>query len=252
MIFIKLLLTNKTMKKLTKEEIKRVDVVLFDERFYQKGDVYAPSVTYILGCVYPVGYGLMNWIGDVGSRRAEEIRDEAGEDGSFVHEAIEKILNGGFVSSEDISSRFKPKRSLKVHRCLKAFLDWYEEYKPETIATEAAIWSDKPLYAGTLDYKCIIKGEEWIIDFKTSNSIFPSAKVQLSAYNQADNGGKSKAAILHLGNKTKKKYSFLEIEQDKYFKEFLAVHNMFDILYPNAAPNSEKFPEKFDLKNLKK
>ena len=240
------------MKKETKQEIKRVDVVLFDERFYQKGEVYAPSVTYIIGCVYPASYGLTNWIGDVGNKRAEEIRDDAGEEGSFVHEAIEKILKGGFISSDDISSRFKSKRSLKIHRCLKAFLDWFEEYQPETVATEQTIWNDDPLYAGTLDYKCIIQGEKWIIDFKTSKSIYPSAKVQLSAYNHSDNGGKDKAAILHLGNTTKKKYSFLEIDQDKYFKEFLITHKMFNVFYPNAAPNSEKFPEKFDLKNLKK
>ncbi len=241
-----------TNEKVKDKEIKRIDVVLFDERFYQKGEIYAPSVTHMLKCVYPTGYGLTNWIGDVGNKRAEEIRDEAGEEGSFVHDAIEKILKGGFISSEDIASMFKPKRSLKIHRCLKAFLDWFDEYKPETVATEHTIWNDNPLYAGTLDYKCIIKGDKWTIDFKTSNSIYPSAKVQLSAYNHSDNGGKDKAAILHLGNTTKKKYSFLEIDQSRYFKEFLVTHSMFNVLYPNAAPNSEKFPEKFDLKNLKK
>lgn len=234
-----------------KKKIERVDITLFDERFYKYGDIFAPSVTYILGCVYPSGHGLMNWVGDVGNKRAEEIRDEAAEDGSYVHEAIEKILLGGFVTSKDISAMFKANRSLKVHRCLKAFLDWYEEYRPETVATEQTIWSDDPLYAGTLDYKCVINNEEWIIDFKTSKSIYPVNKVQLSAYNRADNGGKAKAGILHLGNTTKKKYSFLEVEQEKYWNEFRIFCQAFHTLYPNAKPNEETFPEKFDLKDLK-
>lgn len=232
---------------MTDKKIEQINVALFDERFYKMDDKFYPSVTYLLGCVYPSGFGLQQWIGDVGNKRAEEIRDDAGEDGSFVHEAIEKILLGGKIHTDEINDRFKPQRSLKIHRCLKAFLDWYEEYKPETISTEYIVINDEYGYAGTVDYKCKIGGEEYIIDFKTSKSIHPTARVQLSAYNYADGATNLKPFILHLGNTTKKRYSFLEVDFERYFEEFKAAKKMFDLLHPNAGPNEETFPEYFRI-----
>lgn len=230
-------------------EIKRIDIKEFDERFYQKGDLFAPSVTYILDCVYPKSFGLIDWIGDVGNKRADEIKNEAADDGSFVHEAIEKLLKGFKISNDEISIKFaNRKRALKVKRCLKAFLDWHEEYKPDVINTEKTVWNDEYLYAGTLDLKCRINGEIWTIDFKTSNSIHDSHKVQLSAYRYAD-GNEGKCGILHLGNTTKKRYSFLEVDYERYFAQFIIANQMFKTLNPNAKPNEETFPEYFKLTN---
>lgn len=225
----------------------QINIIEFDERFYQYKDRFAPSVTYLLDCVYPTPYGLINWIGDVGNRRAEEIRDEAGADGSFVHQSIEKLLKGEKISSTDITDKFKPKRSLKIKRCLQAFIDWYNEHTPTTISTEKIVWEDKMLYAGTMDYHCKINGVEWIIDFKTSNAISDKMRAQLSAYNYAETKGKAKQAILHLGNTTKKRYSFLEVEFSKYFKQFEIANKMFKELYPNAKPTEESYPEYFEL-----
>lgn len=228
-------------------KIQQINVREFDERFYQKGNDFAPSVTYILQCVYPSGFGLSNWRGDVGNKRADEIMDETAEEGSFVHEQIEKLLKGFRISNEEIDSNFKNhRRALKVKRCLKSFIDWYEDTKPETISTEKTIWDDQHIFAGTLDYKCVIDGEKWTIDFKTSKSIHDSHKIQVSAYRFAD-GNEGKCGILHLGNTTKKRYSFIEVDHDRYFPQFLQFNETFKMLYPNAKPNDEKFPEYFEL-----
>ena len=250
-------MTNKTTPKKNtttkqnkeKKEIKQITIREFDERFYQRGDEFAPSVTFILDATYPSGYGLTKWIGDVGNKRAEEIRDETAEEGSFVHEAIEKMLLGQKISNEDITSRFIPRRSLKIKRCLKSFIDWYEETEPEIIETEKTIWNDEFLYAGTLDLKCKINGEIYIIDFKTSNSVQPKMKCQLSAYNYAETNGTAKQAILHLGNTTKKRYSFIEVDFERYFNQFLTVKKLFDELHPNAKPTDEAYPEWFYLQD---
>jgi ATP-dependent exoDNAse (exonuclease V) beta subunit len=208
-------------------------------------------VTYVLNSA-PTSQHLIQWIADVGAKRADEIKEEAGDIGSFVHDACEKMLLGEKISNEVISSMFKPKKSLKVKKCLQSFLDWYEEYQPEVISTEKTIWEDDMLYAGTMDLACKINGEIYIIDFKTSKSIHDSMKIQLSAYNYAEYKGQAKQAILHLGNTTKKGYSFNECEFDKYFRQFKAILGVFKELNPNARPHLKMFPEYFKLPQLTK
>jgi len=236
-----------------KVKIKQITSIDFDERFYIKDGKFAPSVTYLLGCVYPTNKGLMRFIGDVGNERAEQIKNNAGDDGSYVHKSIEQILLGKKISNKEISIKFNRRRALKIKRCLKAFLDWHAEYKPETIATEKVIWNDKYIYAGTMDYHCKIKtGKykgEWIIDFKTSRTIQTIMKVQLSAYNYAETKGKAKQAILHLGNMTKKRYSWLPYDFKPYFEQFKMANDLFKMLNPNARPNNEEFPAYFKLTN---
>lgn len=234
------------------EEITRIDNYEFDERFYQQVindvKVFAPSVTHILSCTYPSDWGLVQWRGDVGNKRADEILEETSTDGSFVHESIEKILKGEKIVSTDISTMFSPKRSLKIKRCLQAFLDWAKEYQPKVISTEYIIWNDKEKYAGTVDLKCQIGEEIYLVDFKTSKTIHSTHKVQISAYGMADTF--DKVALLHLGNTTKKKYSFLVLDDEdrkKYEQEFNQVNTLFKVLHPNAKPTEETFPEVFTL-----
>lgn len=261
-----------------KNKIIRIDNYNFDERFYRKevddGYVFNPSVTYMIQCAYPQGNFLAQWRGDVGNKRADEILEETGNDGSFVHECIEGILNGEEIKSEIIDKKFNPKRSLKVKRCLKSFIDWHEEYQPTTIETESIIWVD-PInlhvkaghkvdfeecgrcqeysgFAGTLDYLCEIGGETYLIDFKTSKAIYPGHKVQIAAYglaHQVDHIG-----LLHLGNATKKRYSFNILKDEdryKFTEEFLQTNRLFKTLYPNACPNLETFPDIFTIKKEK-
>lgn len=233
------------------KEIIRVEQYSFDERFYQR-EVgvniyeYAPSMTYVLSCVYPA-HELAEWRGDVGNKRADEIMNEAGEDGNFVHAAIERILKGEEVTTIEIEKQFSSRRSLKVKRCLKAFMDWHAEFKPKTIGLEYAVWGDG--YAGTVDLKCEIEGEIYIVDFKTSKSIHNSHKVQIAGYGMADSKV-DKIALLHLGNTTKKKYSFLvqdDEDRAKYEGQCKMAVSMFHTLNPNAKPTDETFPEIFKI-----
>jgi len=230
------------------QEPKQINVIEFDERFYQVGpDTFYTSVTYILGCCYPSGAGLTQWIGDVGNKRAEEIRDEAGEDGSFVHDAIDRMLHGQKITSQEIEEKFKKSaRILKIKKCLKSFIDWYNEYKPEIIKTEFMIVNSEYQFGGTVDLLCKINGENYIIDYKTSKSISEEHRVQLSAYNKEVSNLEYKMAILHLGNTTIKGYSFLEVkDNEKYFKQFQSVNNLFKQLNPNARPQQNVFPLEF-------
>ncbi len=232
-------------------EIKQINSYEFDERFYQKivGDKveYAPSVTHVLGCSYPSDWGLTHWRGDVGNKRADEIVDEASEDGSYVHDAIERILKGEKVEAKEIEERFKSKRCLKVKRCLKAFLDWHAEFKPKTLQTEFITWGKG--FAGTVDFTCMIGEEKFLIDWKSSKSISVKHKVQVTTYAESV-GGIDKVAILQLGNTTKKKYTFTVLKDEdrtKYKEQWDITLKMFQTLNPNAKPSEETFPEVFNL-----
>ena len=237
--------------------IRQINNYEWDERFYEKelNDntlIYQPSVTYLMSCAYPQGYGLSQWRGDVGNKRADEILEETSEDGSFVHSSIEGILRGDKISGEVINHHFSPKRSLKIKRCLNSFLRWMDDFKPEIISTEFITWNDEYGFAGTVDLKCKIKDENYIVDFKTGKSIHEAHKVQICGYGL--NEKTRKVALLHLGNTTKKKYSFNVLKSKdrvKFTNHFLQAVKMFKVLHPDAKPNSETFPEFFQLKEAK-
>lgn len=234
-------------------EIVRIDNYCFDERFYCKivnGErIFQPSVTHIIGCAYPSSFALMEWRGDVGNKRADEILEETGVDGSFVHESIQGILEGHSVDGSLINSKFSPRRSLKIKRCLKAFLDWHEKFKPVILKLESIVWSDEYGFAGTLDLLCEIEKKTYLVDFKTSKSLHDSHKVQVCAYGMAEKA--DYVALLHLGNTTKQRYSF-KVLTDEERKEgesaFMMTNALFKVLNPNARPSEETFPEVFTLK----
>jgi hypothetical protein len=236
-----------------RKTIKQINSYVFDERFYTRvwNDTrfYVPSVTYILSTAYPQEYGLVNWRGDVGNKRADEIMYEAAEDGSYVHKAIEEILQGKGIHKDDIENVFQPKRALKVMRCLRSFVEWYEEYKPDILKVEYTLWNGRHKFAGTVDLKCMIGDEMYVVDFKTGKSLHTTHKMQIAAYGM--NQRKiDKVALLHLGNTTKKGYSFKVLSDDerkKNEKLFKKAHALFKEMYPDAKPNEETFPEVFKI-----
>jgi hypothetical protein len=243
------------MKKITRiadEKRNIVQITVADERWYMKPGkdpvtevpVYTPvpSVTWIAG-YWPKGVGFYKWLADKGWDEAEAVKAAAGDRGSAVHLAVEKILNGEeFRIDTKIEDKNRStehevaKRDLTYEElvCVESFLDWYREVKPETIATETVIFSDIHSYAGTVDYVCRIDGVPYVIDFKTSKQVWKEYALQVSAYRVAlangenplfeknPNGTNSnkrvdmsglRTAILQLGyDRNKAGYKFTDIE----------------------------------------
>ena len=54
--------------------------------------------------------------------------------------------------------------------------------KPQSIAWDVPVFSEKYGYAGTIDYVCTIDGKTYIVDFKTSKQVWPEYELQVSAY----------------------------------------------------------------------
>lgn len=189
------------MQKIIREvDSKRgiVQVTVADERWYLRPSsdkssgiptyLGVPSVTWIAG-YYPKGIGFYKWLADKGWDEAEALKNAAGDKGSHVHLAIEMILSGEEFKIDtkvmDKTSGEMRELSLEELICVKSFVAWRDETKPEIVATEITIFDEKYGYAGTIDLVCRIEGVLYVVDFKTSKQIWREHELQVSAYRHA-------------------------------------------------------------------
>lgn len=228
-----------------------------DQRFYgkevsaEKGGAkfwdFVPSVTWISG-YYPKNDRFIRWVGRVGTEQADEAKEAGGEKGSKAHQAIKVLLQGGTIDCqlsmfEDRDGRQSPLNAAEIE-CVMSFIDWLEKTRPEIIAFEFTVWSEKYRYAGTVDLYCRIKGIPWIVDFKVSSQIYPSMEIQVSAYKFADVmfPANTRLAILQLNYKhnKKQKYKFTRIKQQ--FILFLSIRRAWQKECEGIQPYQKDFP----------
>lgn len=246
-----------------------VRVTTPDERFYLKTVKddegipkisYVPSVTWIAGS-YPKGIAFYKWLAQKGWNEAEAIKVAAGDKGSKVHQAIETLLSGNQVAmdAQFLNKDIEKDEELKVeeYECLMAFANWFKTTHPKTLANETIVFNDRYNYAGTVDWIGWIGKKLFILDFKTSKSIWPEHIIQLSAYSRADIDCKElevtkkewderHLGILQLGyNRNKTGYKFTEIE-DK-FDLFLAARKIWEADYATVQPKQTDYPKFINL-----
>lgn len=268
------------MKKIIKEvDEKRGihQVTIADERWYLKSVTASngipeykavPSVTWIAQS-YPKGIGFYKWLAEKGWDEAEAIKTQAGDKGTKVHLAIDNILKGIEVR---IDSKFHNKtldreEDLSLEECdaILSFLSWKKEmekeYILETVRIEEVVFSDTHNYAGSIDWIVKMTHREtkeytyWIIDFKTSQQIWTSQELQISAYKQTIENGenhiifneknidvtKLKMGILQLGyRRMKAGYKFTEIEDQ--FDMFLTAKKIWKKEHGDEKPTKKDYP----------
>lgn len=236
---------------------KRVSIL--DNRFYSRNQDYYPSVTSILQFM-PKGKFFETWLKDVG-HNADIIAKKAADEGTQVHDAIEKYLKGEKIQwlNEEGYSNY----SMDVWKLILKFHDFWTTYKPTLIESEIHLFSDQYKYAGTCDLVVEIDNVRWLLDIKTSNSIHTSMDLQLAAYAQAWNETFEekieKTGIIWLksskrgeGKGDKIQGKGWEIyEPTRTFEEnlrlFNSIHELFKLEYPNPKPSSEQFPIEIQL-----
>ena len=249
-----------------KKEIRKVtdsvvQITTSDERWYMREEVnletrlpelrFVPSVTWIAGS-YPKGIGFYKWLADKGWDEAEAIKSAAGDKGSKVHLAIVDLLDGKDVPMESKhvnNSTGQPEElSVEEYEAVAAFVRWWKEAKPTVIAREVTVWNDSVGYAGTVDLVCCVGEEVWIVDFKTSQYLWPEHELQISAYKHANLAlaGEPKLAILQIGYKRNKNgYKFTEVG-DK-FDLFLSAHKIWANEHGQEKPRQIDLPVKLTL-----
>lgn len=102
-------------------------------------------------------------------------RDSAADMGTRVHALADSLARGlpTVVTAEE-----KP--------FVDGYLAWMRERKPIFRYSEDMVASLRYGYAGTFDAICVIDGETWLIDNKTSRGVYPETALQLAAYANAD------------------------------------------------------------------
>ena len=177
-------------------------IEFLDNRFYKTSSgAFVPSVTTILEA-YPKDASYFQWIKSVGSD-ADTIRDEAGKRGTIVHELTERYDMGYEISCVDEQGR--PQYKMLEWAMFERYVDFTNEFKPNVELMELHMASEKLGYAGTLDRVITMDGKTYLVDIKTSNSIYPSYWLQLAAYREllGDLHKIDGVAILWLNAKTR-------------------------------------------------
>ncbi len=232
-----------------------VQITSTDERWYTIDGKFLPSVTWVCDS-YPKGVGFYKWLAGNGWDESQALKESAGNRGNKVHNAISDILAGYQVR---IDSKFKNANGimeeLDTEECVAilSFVNWFNAVKPETIAYDFTVVSEKHGYAGTLDYLCRINGEVYLIDFKTGQTIWPTYNLQCSAYaeglkedinmitNFDANKQPIKLAILQVGYRlNKNKYKFTEIENQ--FDLFMHSKAIWFNEHGNEKPKQIEMP----------
>lgn len=154
-------------------------IAFLDSRFYRTpSGAFVPSVTTILEA-YPKGAQFYEWLKKHGED-ADEIRDEAGRRGSVVHEATEILDLGGDLQLMDADG--SPRYKLSEWAMIERYVDFRTRFDAYIHAVETKLAVDHVPYAGTLDRVMTIGGITYLVDIKTSGSIWPSYWLQQAAY----------------------------------------------------------------------
>jgi len=163
--------------------VKRLDV---GRRWYSKGESknWKPSVTTVIGETCAKGKFFEEWLMKNGLN-AMQLRDEAAERGTEVHEAVEKLLDKEEVTT---TNEF-------IQKSLMSFEKWYSDTQPKVEAKELFLYHKDIPWAGTPDIIAEVNGRLSIIDIKTGdyrksheiqqlmykdlwNSIFPTHRIE--------------------------------------------------------------------------
>ncbi len=104
---------------------------------------------------------------------AEEVKNKSAEEGTLVHEVVQKLAVGESVEVP-----------LSVRPAAEAFVKFNKErgiqFHPAFI--ERPIWSALHKYSGTIDGLASIDGKFGVLDIKTSTGFFPEYNLQTAAY----------------------------------------------------------------------
>lgn len=251
---------DKRLKMMVETDPNLRQITLPDARYYQRSPgVFYPSVTTILG-YFPKGAFFETWLKDSG-HNADFIMRRAGDEGTQVHNAIEKILKGEELRW--IESDGHVNYNTYVWKMILSFFEFWTTHKPKLIMSEEFMYSDIHKYSGTLDLLLEIDGKIWLVDIKTSTSIHTSHYLQMSAYVKAYeekyNEKVDKTGILWLKStkkgpdKTGKRIQGAgwELKEgdksiEEYFQMFLHTYETYKMMHPEqevemlTLPNSIK------------
>lgn len=170
-------------------KLKQTDLVYLTDEFghsYEINGEPVAGVTTLLSLGVPADPGLINFWKNQSAEDQADILQDAQERGSNVHQAIEQLLLGNKVRSEDFK---RPREKAAI----TAFIDWFDKVQPTDVRPEVVVaylgneedGTEGMKFAGTVDFIGTINGRRVMIDFKTSAAPSKKNSLQVQAYKKA-------------------------------------------------------------------
>lgn len=237
------------------------------DRFYENHDLintrtgnnFFPSVTHVLNHDQ-TSPQLIKWYKNLG-HYADDFVNHRANIGSLVHNLVELMVKHDEpVTEEVIKDYYKTSTGLYlgdtdmlfVKRSLAGFIKWHEFMKAEyddfeILSCEFQTCGED--YAGTVDLKIFYDGKTAIVDLKTSKDIRIGHEMQVEAYRRSD--GSELGCTLKLGserrNSTNYKFGAVKTKakQDRLWKRFCLIKDLYYMDNPDASPTFEDFPYEF-------
>lgn len=155
-------------------------------------DYVLPSVTTITSETMPKG-NLIYWAAKTAARAAlhnptlsedeaaksiTQAKTDGGDRGRIVHDFVEAMDNGATPNFDGLPEKIKP--------YVQAFISFKKDLEPKLVMNERKVMNLSLGYAGRLDRVYEIKGQNVLVDFKTSKDYYPEMGLQLTAYKNAE------------------------------------------------------------------
>lgn len=148
--------------------------------YRNKAGIRVCGTTTVIGRFKDSG-GLLYWAFEQGKaaergeiERLYDKRDEAAESGTLAHAMVEAHIKG-----EDL-----PDGPQDAKNAFQAYLSWESMTKLKIVEQEMPMVSEEYQFGGCPDAIGEINDELCLVDWKTSNGVYPDYLIQLAAYKQ--------------------------------------------------------------------
>lgn len=109
-------------------------------------------------------------------------RDHAAATGTAVHAAIEDFVCYGGLGEPTFDELETDEQKHQANLAFRSFVEWYGSACPIITHAETPLVNERLQVAGTVDAVGYLNGKRTLLDWKTSNGIYPGHIVQVAAY----------------------------------------------------------------------
>jgi hypothetical protein len=143
-----------------------------------------PGTTTIIGRFKDSG-ALMHWAfqqGKSGASHLYEQAEKAADIGTLAHAMVEASIKG--EPPESVFNGEDPEDQAKARNAFNEYLEWAAQTEVKIVAQEMHLVSEEYRFGGTPDAIGMIGNSLCLLDWKTSNGVYPDYAIQLAAYRQ--------------------------------------------------------------------
>lgn len=145
-----------------------------------------PGTTTVIGRFKDSG-ALMHWAfmqGKSGAERLYDAAEKAADIGTLAHSMVEHSINGDDPEKAFEGATVPEEDKAKARNAFAEYLEWAAQTDVKITAQEMHLVSEEYKFGGTPDAIGMIGNSLCLLDWKTSNAVYPDHAIQLAAYRQ--------------------------------------------------------------------